>query len=197
MKSSILAIIDGSSNNEAVCRWACSLAKATQSDIKVQSIIDDQLLLGLSGFDGASGLTGSGVFIAAHEAMLCTMTELYESILVSFCARVEGDIQVNVEKYIDRGKLPECVKLRAKPEDFIVMAATTANRNELWQISQSSSCPVLLVDQNGAEELILSEKTYKHPFFEKLETQLTNENALPATIESLRRRLKHLGPHAA
>ncbi len=197
MKSSILAVIDGSSLNSVVCWLAQSLAKITQSDLKVQATIDEQLLLRISGYDGSGGLTGSGVFLQAQQSMLESMTELYESILTSFCSRAEGELNSKVEQYIDIGDLVDCIQLRAGFEDLVVVGVKTATREQLERVCQHLNCPVLVVGPQGCEEFLLPEDLRVHPILDKLQKLITCEEVLTSSPEGRDTYWKNLFADAA
>lgn len=155
MECTILAIVDGSSGNENVYRWTCSLASLCKSRIEVQALIDDRQILRLTGYDGQSGLCGSGVFIAAQQVVIGALTELYESIMLSFCARIEGELkQQTVSKFIDVGDAQESIEHRARQADLLIVAVGTASIKQLQEISKQAGCPVLIVD-NNAQKLVM------------------------------------------
>lgn len=152
----ILLFVDGTPRCVQAAHIAISLARQFKCGIVAQYIIDPQRVFNLEGYEGTSGLCGSGVFIESQHEIMETLTGLGESLLMSFAALAEGH-SIRVEQVVDVGNTAEELKKRALGCNLIVLAAASngiskvvADSVEVLAVSVESEKSILLMEPLGA-----------------------------------------------
>lgn len=166
----IYFFVEGSPLNRIAADVAISLAKKIGSTIVAQFVIDPQRLFEMEGYEGLTGLCGSGVFIETEQGLIPPLTALGESLLLAFTALAEGQ-EIRVDQFVDVGPVPEEIRKRACDTGLLVLAGSDANIQRAEDLMSLVNEPLLFV-QSATEALLFcpSSEQLVSGFVEKLKS---------------------------
>lgn len=154
---SILLSVEGTPISKLAADVAIALAGNFRASIIAQFVIDPHRVFEFEGFCdcgcGGRGLCGSGVFIEAAQTIISALTELGESLLMTFAALAEGG-SIEVEEHVDVGNKAQEIARRALEADLVILGESDDAFTLVKSLGATLSCPILIIQSANTVLLV-------------------------------------------